>query len=36
MEAKGIAIESIQGFLDHLQDAYEGIDEHTVIFRELL
>ena len=27
MEAKGIAIESIQGFLDHLQDAYEGIDE---------
>ena len=27
MEAKGIAIESIQSFLDHLQDAYEGIDE---------
>ena len=27
MEAKGIAIESIQRFLDHLQDAYEGIDE---------
>ena len=27
MEAKGIAIESIQGFLDHLQDAYKGIDE---------
>ena len=27
MEAKSIAIESIQGFLDHLQDAYEGIDE---------
>ena len=26
MEAKGIAIENIQGFLDHLQDAYEGID----------
>ena len=27
MEAKGIAIESIQSFLDHLQEAYEGIDE---------
>ena len=27
MESKGIAIESIQSFLDHLQDAYEGIDE---------
>ena len=27
MEAKGIAIENIQSFLDHLQDAYEGIDE---------
>ena len=27
METKGIAIESIQSFLDHLQDAYEGIDE---------
>ena len=27
MEAKGIAIESIQGFLDHLEDAFEGIDK---------
>ena len=27
MEAKGIATESIQSFLDHLQDAYEGIDK---------
>ena len=28
MEAKGIAIEDIKEFLDHLQDAYEGIDEN--------
>jgi len=27
MESKGIAIENIHGFLDHLEDAYEGIDE---------
>ena len=26
MESKGIPIESIQDFLDHLEDAYEGID----------
>ena len=27
METKGIPIENIHGFLDHLQEAYEGIDE---------
>lgn len=27
MEAKGIAIENIQSFLNHLQDAYKGIDK---------
>ena len=27
MEAKGIAIENIQGFLNHLQEAYEGINK---------
>ena len=27
MESKGIAIDRIQSFLDHLLDAYEGIDE---------
>ena len=27
MESKGIAIENIQKYLDHLQEAYEGIDE---------
>ena len=27
MEARRIAIDDVQGFLDHLQDAYEGIDE---------
>ena len=27
METEGIAIDSIQSFLDHLQEAYEGIDE---------
>lgn len=27
MESKGIPIENIHGFLDHLKDAYEGIDE---------
>ena len=27
MESKGIPIESIQDFLDHLEDAYEGIDK---------
>ena len=26
MESKGIAITDIHAFLDHLQDAYEGID----------
>lgn len=26
MESKGIPIENIHGFLDHLKDAYEGID----------
>ena len=27
METKGIPVENIRGFLDHLKDAYEGIDE---------
>lgn len=27
MESKGIPIENIHGFLDHLKEAYEGIDE---------
>lgn len=27
MESKGIPIDNIRGFLDHLEDAYEGIDE---------
>lgn len=27
MESKGIPIENINGFLDHLEDAYEGIDK---------
>ena len=27
MESKGIPIENIHAFLDHLQDAYEGIDK---------
>ena len=27
MESKGIPIEKIHGFLDHLEDAYEGVDK---------